>query len=218
MESLLEIDSVLKSFGQRRVLTDISLRCQPGDVIGLLGRNGSGKSTFLKILFGTLMANNRFIRINSTIYDKPYLGKGLINYLHQDAFLPSNLSVKKVINLFLPEKSELLLSDPLIGNLRNTRIKVLSGGEGRYLEIRLILEAGARFILLDEPFNGLSPLMIDRVKELIIARSVDTGIILTDHDYRNVLDIANRYYLLYDGGIRLIKEREELIRWGYLPG
>lgn len=218
MESLLEIDSVLKSFGQRRVLTDISLSCQPGDVIGLMGRNGSGKSTFLKILFGTLMADNRFIRINSAIYSKPYLKKGQINYLHQDAFLPGNLTVKKAIDLFLPRKSELLLTDPMIGNSRDKQIKVLSGGEGRYLEIRLILESGARFILLDEPFNGLSPLIIDRVKEFIIARSADTGIILTDHDYRNVLDIANRYYLMFDGGIRRISDREELIQWGYLPG
>jgi lipopolysaccharide export system ATP-binding protein len=217
MESLLEVDSVIKSFGQRRVLTDIYLHCRHGDIIGILGRNGSGKSTFLKILFGTLMADNRFIRINSEMYSKPYLGKGLICYLHQDAFLPANLTVKKAINLFLPEKSELLLTDPWIGDSRDTKIKVLSGGEGRYLEIRLILESDAQFILLDEPFNGLSPIIIERVKELISARSSDTGIILTDHDYRNVWDIANRRYLLYDGGIRLIKNREELVQWGYLP-
>ncbi|MFA5817535.1 MAG: ATP-binding cassette domain-containing protein [Bacteroidales bacterium] len=217
MEQLLEIDSVLKSFGKIRVLTDISLNCRQGDIIGLLGRNGSGKSTLLKILFGTLAADNRFIRINSKYRPQPYKEKGLINYLHQDSFLPGNLSINQIINLFLPDKTQLLLDDPLITGSSHTRIKFLSGGECRYLEIRLILESGSQFILLDEPFNGISPLMIERIKKMIQARSLDTGIILTDHDYHNVLDISNRNFLLKDGGIKMIKGRNELVQLGYLP-
>jgi lipopolysaccharide export system ATP-binding protein len=218
MEAFLEVDSILKSFGQRRVLTDISLSCHTVDIIGLLGRNGSGKSTFLKILFGTLHADNQFIRIDSAICPKPYLVKGLVKYLPQHSFLPRNLTVRKAIDLFIPDKSDILLGDPLISKVVDNKIGVLSGGEGRYLEIRLILESGAKFILLDEPFNGISPLMVHGVKELIAARSADAGIILTDHDYRNVLDVARRFILLYDGGMKVIRDPEELVKWGYLPG
>jgi len=218
MEAILEVDSVLKSYGERRVLTDISLSCRTGEIIGLMGRNGSGKSTLLRILFGTLRSDNHFIRINSVFCPKPYLAKGLMNYLPQDAFLPRNLTVRKATELFLPERAGSLLADSLINKVSDCKIGVLSGGEGRYLEIRLILESGAQFILLDEPYNGLSPLMIERVKELIVARSADAGIILTDHDYRNVLDVASRNYILYDGGIRPVRGREELVGWGYLPG
>jgi len=217
MKSFLEVDSVLKSYGDRRVLTDISLNCRTGDIIGLLGRNGSGKSTFLKILFGTLWADNHFVRIDSLIFPKPYRGNGLMNYLPQDHFIPRNLTVKRAIELFLPEKSGAILDDPFISNVRDIRFGSLSGGEGRYLEIRMILESGAKFILLDEPFNGISPLMIERLKELIVDRSADSGIILTDHDYRNVLEIANRLYILYDGGLRLVKDQRELVWFGYLP-
>ena len=141
-----------------------------------------------------------------------------MNYLPQDTFIPGNLTIRKAVDLFLPEKADIILKDPLITKVVDNRIGVLSGGEGRYLEIRLILESGAQFILLDEPFNGISPLMIGRVKELIAARSADTGIILTDHDYRNVLDVSSRFYLMHDGGIRRVNDRVELVMWGYLPG
>ena len=133
MEAILEADSVLKSYGERRVLTDISLSCRTGDVIGLLGRNGSGKSTFLRILFGTLRSDNHFIRINSKVCPRPYLTKGLMNYLPQDSFIPRSLTIRKAVDLFLPEKAETILTDPLIRKVVNNKVGVLSGGEGRYL-------------------------------------------------------------------------------------
>jgi ABC-type lipopolysaccharide export system ATPase subunit len=70
--------------------------------------------------------------------------------------------------------------------------------------------------LLDEPFNGVSPLMIESIKELIVKMSKHKGIILTDHDYRNVLDVANRYCLIFDGGIKEIQDKQELVKWGYI--
>lgn len=216
MQSLLEVDSVLKSFWQKKVLTDISLSCRSGEVIGLMGRNGSGKSTLLKIIFGTLQADNCFIRIDSCVYRSPYTTKGLVNYLPQDSFLPKHLTVEEVTKLFTPARSEEILKDPLLEIVRKTRIGSLSGGECRFLEILLILDSGSKFILLDEPYNGLSPLMIDRVKTLIREKSSKSGIILTDHDYHNILDIASRILLLFDGGIKRIKTLEDLALWGYI--
>jgi ABC-type lipopolysaccharide export system ATPase subunit len=70
---------------------------------------------------------------------------------------------------------------------------------------------------LDEPFNGISPLHIEKVKNMILDKSVEKGIILTDHDYRNVLDVANKFYLLFDGGLNSIKTKQDLIDWGYVP-
>src|SRR5690606_10000910 len=92
----------------------------------------------------------------------------------------------------------------------------LSGGELRYLEIKLILNMPAKFILLDEPFNGVSPILMDAIKQLLEESSKTKGIILTDHDFRNVLSITNRNYLLIDGSLKTINDPRDLIKWGYL--
>ena len=217
MPSLLEIDSVIKSFKSRQVLTDVYLSCKTGDIIGLLGRNGTGKSTLLKILFGTLPADNKFIRIDNKVNDKPYLSATEISYLPQDSFLPRHLSVIKSINLFLgKKKASSFLDDPVIENIKENKISQLSGGELRYFEIKLLLHLDTKFVLLDEPFNGISPIIIESIKEQIVASSKTKGIILTDHDYRNVLNVANRFCLIFDGGIKQLVDKEELVKWGYI--
>jgi len=217
MSSLLEIDSVLKSFKGRQVLTDIYLKCETGDILGILGRNGSGKSTLLKILFGTLSADRKFIRIDGKIYDTPFKEKNLLSFLPQDNYLPKNLIVEKATELYLGKKSaEPFFNDNILAPLRKSRISNLAGGELRYLEIKLLLNLNSKFVLLDEPFNGVSPILIEKIKELIIQASKKKGIILTDHDYRNVLDVANRYCLIYDGGIKHISDKQDLAKWGYI--
>jgi len=218
MQSLLEIDSVRKTFDTNVVLTDIYLKCETGDIIGMLGRNGSGKSTLLKILFGTLEADNKFIRIDGKIRDKPYKTINEICYLPQHSFIPGHLTVGKSIELYLG-KNQLsdIIDDPILLVIKNNKISQISGGELRYLEIKLLLSLNSKFILLDEPFNGVSPIMIEKIKKLISENSKSKGIILTDHDYRNVLEIANRFCLIFDGGIKEIKDKSELVRWGYLP-
>jgi lipopolysaccharide export system ATP-binding protein len=216
MQDLLEVDSVLKSYDLRQILTDVYIKCASGDIIGLLGRNGIGKSTMLKIIFGTLVADNKFIRINQQVIDKPYLKKDLIKYLPQDGFLPANLTVKQVVKLFYDDHG-LILNDSILKKVINTKISNLSGGEGRYLEIKLLLFSKSKFILLDEPFNRVAPILVDSIKELIKEQSIYKGIILTDHDYRNVLDVANRFYLMFDGGLKVITDKSELIDWGYIP-
>jgi ABC-type lipopolysaccharide export system ATPase subunit len=218
MSSLLEVDSIRKSFGDKQVLTDIALKCRSGDIIGLLGRNGSGKSTLLKIIFGTLYTDYKFIRINDKILDQPFKTKNIIVYLSQDNFLPKNITVKQAVKIYSgdPDHKE-FLEDEVLSKVSETKIRNLSGGESRYLEVRLLLALDSRFVLLDEPFNGISPLHVEKVKNLILEKSVEKGIILTDHDYRNVLDVANKYYLLFDGGLKPIKTKQNLIDWGYVP-
>jgi len=219
MPSLLEIDSVIKSFDTRQILTDIYLKCETGEILGMLGRNGSGKSTLLKILFGTLAAESKFIRIDGKVYNQPYKTIDELCYLPQNRFLPRNLKVSKVVDLYLAKNNiSAFIDDPILSNIINNKISEVSGGELRYLEIKLLLHIDCKFILLDEPFNGISPLLIENIKLLIQKAALTKGIILTDHDYRNVLDVATRYCLIIDGGIKQIKDKSELSRWGYISG
>ena len=218
MQNNFEADSIRKSFGDKQVLTDIFIRCQTGDIIGLLGRNGSGKSTLLKILFGTLYTDYKHISINDKIIDQPYKDSGIISFLPQDNFLPKDLTVRKSIELFDHQKDTAdFLNDQILAKVSNTKIRNLAGGESRYLEIKIILGMDTQFVFLDEPFNGISPVHTELVKNLIRQQSDKKGIILTDHDYRNVLDVANRYMILFDGGLKILKSRDEFIYWGYLP-
>ena len=218
MSNLLEVDSIRKSFGDKQVLTDIALKCQSGDIIGLLGRNGTGKSTLLKIVFGTLFTDYKFIRINDEVLDQPFKTKSTIVYLNQHNFLPKNITVKQVVEVYSDDFDQKgFLEDDILSKVAGTKIRNLSGGESRYLEVKLLLNLNSIFVLLDEPFNGISPLHIEMIKKMILDQSVNKGIILTDHDYRNVLDVATRYYLLFDGGLKPIKAKQDLIDWGYVP-
>ena len=217
MSNLLEIDSVVKSFDMHVVLTDIYLKCRTGDIIGMLGRNGTGKSTLMKIVFGTLQADTKFIRIDGKVYNQPYKTINEICYLPQDSFLPKHLSIEKTIELYLGKNQvQNFLEDPILKKLNTSKISYLSGGELRYLEIKLLLHTDCKFILLDEPFNGVSPILVGEIKKLILKTSEFKGIILTDHDYRNVLNVANRFCMIYDGGIKRIDDKDELVRWGYI--
>ncbi|MDP2721381.1 MAG: ATP-binding cassette domain-containing protein [Bacteroidales bacterium] len=217
MSSILEIDSVIKSYDNRQILTDVYLKCQTGDIIGILGRNGSGKSTLLKILFGTLYADRKFIRIDGRIHDCPYKVKNELCYMPQHNFLPKHMTVSKVVGLYLGNASvSNFLDDDLLIDLAKSKISNLSGGEMRYLSIKLLLKTEAKFVMLDEPFNGVSPILVEVIKQLISESSKSKGIILTDHDYQNVLDVANRFCLIFDGGIVPFTDKQELVRWGYV--
>ena len=141
-----------------------------------------------------------------------------MKYLPQFNFLPQNLTVQQVINLyFTTNVKSSLVEDEFLKKVLNTKISDLSGGEGRYLEITMLLKSNAKFILLDEPFNGMAPILTESVKKIIVNESKNKGILITDQDYNNVIELANRLYLLRDGGLKEIKSKEELMSWGYLP-
>ena len=217
MQNNLEIDSVMMSFGELKILTDIYLKCQTGDIIGIMGRNGCGKSTLLKIIFGSINNPNKSIRINGKKYDQPFKVPGLVGYLPQHHFLLPHLNIYETIRLYLDaDEVNPFLTDTVIGHLQKSKINSLSGGEMRYLEIKLMLHARNQFVLLDEPFNGVAPIAVEQLKIMITEHSKTKGIILTDHDYNNVLDVANRYCLIHEGSMKPIEGREDLIKWSYL--
>lgn len=214
---LLEIDSVQKSFENKNLLSDVFLKCETNDIIGLLGRNGSGKSTFLKIIFGIEPADFKFVRIDGTVKIKTKDLLDDISYLPQDNCIPKVFSVKKAIQLSIfKEKIVEFCLDEMIGNILDKKISHLSGGELRYLEIKIVLNNSSKFVLLDEPYNGLSPLVVEKVNELIIKNSANKGIIISDHNYENVIQISTRLSLLKEGKLYTIKCKEELVEKGYL--
>lgn len=214
----LHIDSVSKSYRGQLVLSDIYLSCKPGEIVGLLGRNGSGKSTLLKIIFGSVIAENSYIKIDSKRVTKPFENFNKVKYLPQDSYLPKDVSIHRIIRLFgnnLDEKK--MRNDPLISGFLQKTIRQLSGGEKRTIEILLMIYSKSPYILLDEPFNGVAPKNIEEIKSRIREQSKTKGIILTDHDYRDIVDVSTRILLLFDGGLKEISNIDELKHWGYVP-
>ena len=216
-EHVLEIDSVQKKFDYKSILSDVYLKCETGEIIGLLGRNGSGKSTLLKIIFGILEADFKFVRIDGVIKNRPSDLFKDISYLSQDNFIPNSFSVKKAIELSIDsQKIKSFYDDEMIKSITDKKINHLSGGELRYLEIKLILLNPSKFVLLDEPYNGLSPIMIDKINKLVIDNINKKGIIITDHNYENVIKISSKLVLVKEGKTFTIKDKNELIYNGYL--
>jgi ABC-type multidrug transport system ATPase subunit len=212
------VDSIMKSFGTRQVLTDVFLTCSQGEILGILGRNGSGKSTLLKIIFGSLRADQKYINIEDKIIHGLFDNRNLVNYLPQDHFLPNHIKIATIISLFCDnENASLIKCNDLIKPMLGKKSRQLSGGEKRLLEILLIIHSNAKYILIDEPYNGIAPIYKEEIKNLIKEQSKSKGFIITDHDYRNIIDISTRIVLMHDGGTKGILKKDNLIFWGYIP-
>ena len=214
---LLEIDSIQKHYHQKLIISDAYLRCETGQIIGLLGRNGSGKSTLLKIIFGIVTADFKFIRIDGLVKNTTSDLLKEISYLSQENFIPKHFNVKKVVFLSVKKSNHnSFFEDEMIKQITDKKIHELSGGELRYLEIKIILENNSKFVLLDEPYNGLSPIMIEKINRLIIENSNKKGIIISDHNYENVIAVSTNLLLMKDGKLFHLKDKHELIEKGYL--
>lgn len=214
---ILEVDGIQKKYGERVILSDVYLKCETSDIIGLLGRNGSGKSTLLKIIFGVLSAPNKCIRIDSVSKNNQNFLLNDISYLSQEQFIPNHFSVKKTVLLSVDkQKLKFFYEDDFIQSISGKRINHLSSGELRYLEIKIVLFNDSKFVLLDEPYNGLSPIMVEIVNKLIKTNSYKKGIVITDHNYQNVIRISTQLILIKDGKTHYIKEKAELVDKGYL--
>ncbi len=214
---LLEVDSVQKNYDGKIIISDVYLKCETTNIIGILGRNGSGKSTLLKIIFGIVAADFKFVRINGAVKSKTSTLLNQISYLAQDNFIPNSFSIKKTIALSISkDKVEEFYADEMIQSMLDKKIKHLSGGELRYLEIKLILHNESKFVLLDEPYNGLSPIMIDKINQLIIEKSISKGIIITDHNYENVIKVSTKLALMKEGKMFHLKNKSELVERSYL--
>ncbi|MBO9582680.1 MAG: ATP-binding cassette domain-containing protein [Flavobacterium sp.] len=214
---ILEISGIQKSFNDKLLLSDIYLKLETGQIIGLLGRNGSGKSTLFKIICAIISASDRSIFIDGISKNKSHLLLNEISYLYQNQFVPNHFSVLQAIQLSIDKQNVVFFcSDYFLKPLLNQKIKNLSFGELRYLQVKLILFNQSKFVLLDEPFTGLSPKMIDIVHELIKENSQEKGVIITDHNYEKVIEIATDLRLLKNGKLHTINKRAELIQKGYL--
>jgi len=216
MKNILEIDSVILAFGLKKVLQDVYLKCETVSITGLLGRNGSGKSCLLNILFGELDALDKSIRINGNYLDTAHTFCPDIKYLPQNNFIPKSLKVSRVFNDFGLDFKAFCILFPMYSAFKNQRINSLSGGQIRIIEIYVVLLSNAKFCLLDEPFSEVMPLHVDTIKQLIIQQKENKGIIITDHLYRHVLDISDHLYVIKNGKTYIAKDKNDLIKLGYL--
>lgn len=216
--SKLHVDSVLKRYGEKVVLSDIFLECLPGEVVGLLGRNGCGKSTLLQIIFGSLVADQSFVRAD---------GHQLLNvsdrirhiaYLPQHGLIPPYFRVKTAIELLCPKlKNDLPEQHPFLKVIVKQKVSSISHGEKRLLELILLINSRASYILLDEPFNGVSPIQREMVAALIRSKTHEKGFIITDHDFHHIMEVSTRVLIMFDGGLKPVSNQTELEMFGYLP-
>jgi len=216
MNNILEIDSVIVNFEDKRVLSDVYLHCNSGEIVGLLGRNGSGKTTLLRVIFGELMTTNKSIRINGQVIHEPYKNVGLIKYLPQFNFVLQSISVKQLFKQFKIDFNDFIQIFPEFEKYYKIRLTELSGGERRIVEIYTILASKSLFCLLDEPFTHIMPVHIESVKQLIEREKFKKGIILIDHLYQNVIDICNRIYIIENGKTNKVNTDADFKRFGYL--
>lgn len=210
------IDSVAHRFGEQTILNGVFINCKIGEVVGLLGRNGSGKSTLLKIIFGSIKPNNKHLKLDGKLLAKGYLSKE-IAYLPQDNFIPNNITVLQAIKIFCTKHQKELLKVQFVAYNLNKKFKDFSGGESRFLEALILIYSNAQFVLLDEPFSQLAPLLVDEIKQHVNDMKQFKGFIITDHYYRSILNVSDRIVLLHNGSNYKINNIDDLILHGYLP-
>lgn len=211
------IRSVTHSFGNKKILDEVSLECNTGEVIGIFGRNGAGKSTLFNIVFGTLKANQIEIYLDGQLFlPHKMLGKA-IGYHTQHIMLPRFTKARDIISMYLPlQKQDSVFFAKGVHEMMEKRINELSLGQQRYLQFLLILNLEHPFVILDEPFSMVEPLYRDLIKEEMVAHKAEKGFLISDHYYRDVLDVADSSYLLKDGKLTTIQKHKELIELGYL--
>ncbi|CAN5536435.1 LPS export ABC transporter ATP-binding protein [soil metagenome] len=221
----LSVVSIAKSYDKRAVLTDVSVSVGRGEVIGLLGPNGAGKTTCFYSVMGLVKPDSGRIMLDGVditglpMYRRAILGLG---YLPQETSIFRGLSVEKNISTVLelsepdPATRQLRL-DKLLDEFGLTRLRdapamALSGGERRRAEIARALAANPSIMLLDEPFAGIDPISIADIRDLVKdLRTRGIGVLITDHNVRETLEIVDRAYIIYDGRVLFTGSPEELV-------
>jgi len=215
MSQTLEIDSVILEFDNKRVLQDVYFKSETGKVSGLLGRNGSGKSCLLRIIYGELIPTDRSVRLNGQTLFDAFQYPNNIRYLSQFGFIPKSLTIKRIFKDFKHDFSDFINVFPGFKKYYNTRLKKLSGGERRIVEIYSILVSKTKFCMMDEPFSHVMPVHIDAIKDLIVREKKNKGIIITDHLYQHIVDICDELYVIKNGKTYLTKSLQDLETLGY---
>jgi len=209
------VSGLAKSFGKRKVVHDVSLTLQRGEVVGLLGPNGAGKTTCFYMIMGLIAADDGQIEIDGAdvtelpMYQRARLGMG---YLPQETSIFRGMSVYEnvmsVVELFEKDKKvrrqqvEALLAELHIEHLAQQSATSLSGGERRRVEIARALASRPSFMLLDEPFTGIDPLAVSDISDLVrFLKERGLGVLITDHQVRETLQIVDRAYVMHDGAV-----------------
>ncbi|MDB6096944.1 MAG: transporter, ATP-binding protein [Francisellaceae bacterium] len=216
MKKLLSINHLSKSYKKRVIVKNVSLKIESGEIIGLLGPNGAGKTTCFYMIIGLIPADSGSITLNHqnithmAVHHRSRLG---ISYLPQEASIFRKLSVSQNILSILETRTDLsqteqmqeltkLLQDFNLNHVKDTLGISLSGGERRRAEIARCLATKPQFIFLDEPFAGVDPLSLMDIKKIIKALSQrNIGVIITDHNVRETLDICHRAYIINAGSV-----------------
>ena len=222
----LQVRNLRKSYSKRLVLRDVSLDLARGEVVALLGPNGSGKTTCFYTIAGLVSPESGRILIDGRdvtalpMYRRARLG---IGYLPQEVSIFRGLSVEDNILAVLEiveadrhkrrERLEELLSEFSITHIRNAPALALSGGERRRVEIARSLAANPKYLLLDEPFAGVDPIAVNEIRHLVHdLKSRGLGVLITDHNVRETLDIVDRAYILHDGKVLMSGTADEIVR------
>jgi ABC-type lipopolysaccharide export system ATPase subunit len=210
----LEADGIQLEFNGRRILSDIYIKCETGKITGLLGSNGQGKSCLMKIIYGSLDCE-KSVRFDKMSQKEAYNRPDLLHYLPQFNFIPRSFTLKKIFNHFELDFSFFEKLFPEFASKHNNEIKSLSGGLFRLVELYLIIKSPSQFAMLDEPFTHLNPILIEKVKELMVEEKQKKGLLVSDHMYRHITEISDNLYVLVNGKIHLTKEINDIERLGY---
>lgn len=213
---MLEAQHLAKSYKKREVVRDVSLSIRQGEIVGLLGPNGAGKTTCFYMIVGLVSANQGSVHLGGEdITEAPVHKRAShgLAYLPQDSSIFRTLSVEDNILAILETRSDLssaekkkklesLLTEFNIQHIRQNKGMSLSGGERRRTEIARTLATDPKFILLDEPFAGVDPISVSDIKHIIQhLKQRNIGILLTDHNVRETLDICEKAYIVSEGQI-----------------
>ncbi len=231
----LRAENLVKQYKKRKVVNDMSLEVEQGEIVGLLGPNGAGKTTTFYMVVGLVQPNEGNVYLddenitNKAMYQRAKKGVG---YLPQEASVFRDLTVEDNIRAVLEmtnkskeeqnEKTESLIAEFGLGKVRKNLGKVLSGGERRRTEIARALAVDPKFILLDEPFAGVDPIAVEDIQSIVqklVKKNI--GVLITDHDVNATLNLVDRAYLLFEG--KLLKKGtaqeladDEMVRNVYL--
>jgi lipopolysaccharide export system ATP-binding protein len=214
-----------KQFKKRPVLRDISLTVRRGEAVGLLGPNGAGKTTCFYILTGLISADSGSVSLDGVdithlpMYQRARLG---IGYLPQEPSIFRGLSVEENIRAVIEvvekdrERREIMLDDLLaefsITHLRRAPAVALSGGERRRVEIARALATQPHFILLDEPLAGIDPIALNDIRDLVAhLKDRGLGVLITDHNVRETLEIVDRAYIIHNGSVLMTGRPSEIV-------
>ncbi|AHF96586.1 lipopolysaccharide export system ATP-binding protein [Desulfurella multipotens] len=220
MVIMIECRNIVKKYKTKVAVAGINLIAKKGEIVGLLGPNGAGKTTTFYMISGFIRPTSGQIFLDGQEITKMPIHKRSkigISYLPQEPSVFSGLTVEQNIYAVLEfvdiknkkERLEELLSEFNLTSIRKTKAYAVSGGERRRVEVARALATNPKFLLLDEPFSGIDPLMVEQLKKMIFdLKERGLGIIITDHNVRETLDIVNKAYILYDG--KVIKEGSKM--------